>query len=158
MKNDVSIALIPPSQDRLVFPHDRRTNVHNSSNEWEEKKDLFDEKTGRIWPNVTMSSRAKFTREYVVKQFWVCFVEDKFDLDNAIQTKAEFSHATAAMDRIGGWEEEEGEQENWVGARFAASIWIYTIAVVCNGPTCKTLGSSNHDIFWKLSLGVRRCP
>ena len=36
------------------------------------------------------------------------------------------------MERIGGWEE-EGEQENWVGARFAASIWIYTKAVVCNG-------------------------
>ena len=79
-----------------------------------------------------MSSRAKFTREHVVKQFWVSFVEDEFDLDNAIPTKAEFSCATAVMDRIGGWEEEEGEQENWVGARLAASIWIYTKSVVCN--------------------------
>ena len=99
--------------------------------EWEEKKDLFDEKTGRIWPNVEMSSRAKFTSEYVVIQFWVSFVEDKCDLDNAIQTKAEFSYATAVMGRIGGWEKEECEQENWV--RFAGSIWIYTTAVVCNG-------------------------
>ena len=60
-------------------------------------------------------------------------VLDKFGLDNLIKTKAVFSHAIAVMDRIGGWEEEEGEQENWVGARFAASIWIYTKAVVCNG-------------------------
>ena len=58
---------------------------------------------------------AKFTREYVVKQFWTFFAEDKFDLD-AIQTKAEFSYAIAAMDRIGGWEEGD-EQENWVGAK-----------------------------------------
>ena len=36
------------------------------------------------------------------------------------------------MDRIGGWEEGD-EQENWVGARFVSSIWIYTKAVVCNG-------------------------
>ena len=85
----------------LLWPGDRRTNVHNY---------LFDEKTGRIWPNVTMSSRAKFTREYVVQQFWVSFVEDKFDMCNAIPTKAEFSYATAVMDRIGGWEEEECEQ------------------------------------------------
>ena len=49
-----------------------------------------------------------------MKQFSTSFVEDKFDLDNAIQTQAEFSHAIVVMDRIGGWEEEEeGEQENW---------------------------------------------
>ena len=58
------------------------------------------------------------------------FVEDKLDLDNAIQTKAEFSCAIAVMDRIGGWEEEEGEHENWVGPRFAANMWICAQAVV----------------------------
>ena len=41
-------------------------------------------------------------------------VQDEFDLDNAIQTYTEFSYATAVMDRTGGWEEGEGEQENWV--------------------------------------------
>ena len=56
-------------------------------------------------------------------QLWVCFVEDKFDL--------EFSFAIAVMDRTGGWEEEEGEQEHWVGPR-VASMWVYTKAVVCN--------------------------
>ena len=61
------------------------------------------------------------------------FVEDKFDLDNAIQTKAEFPYAIAVMDNIGGWEEEEGEQEKWVSPRFDASIWIHTKAAVCIG-------------------------
>ena len=68
-----------------------------------------------------------------MKQFWLSSEDDKFDLDNAIQTKAEFSYAIAGMDRIGGWEEEEGEQENWVGPRFPASMWMCTKAVVCNG-------------------------
>ena len=36
------------------------------------------------------------------------------------------------MDRIGG-REGGNELENWMGARCAASIWIYTKAVVCNG-------------------------
>ena len=59
-------------------------------------------------------------------------MKDKVDLDNAIQTKGKFSYAIPVMDRIGGWEEGE-EQESWVGTRFAASMWIYTKAVVCNG-------------------------
>ena len=36
------------------------------------------------------------------------------------------------MDRIGGWEE-GNELGNWVGAGFAARMWVYTTAVVCNG-------------------------
>ena len=55
-------------------------------------------------------------------------MDDNFDLANAIQTKAEFSYAIAVMDKIGGWEE-----ENSVGSRFAANMWIWTKAVICNG-------------------------
>ena len=72
--------------------------------------------------------RAKYTREYVVRQFKQSFVDDRFDLENPIQTKAEFSHAIAVMDKIG-----RREEEYWVGSRFAASMWMYTKAVVCNG-------------------------
>ena len=54
--------------------------------------------TGRIWPNAELSERAKDTREHVVKRFWFSNEEDKFDLDNAIQTKAEFSYAIAVQD------------------------------------------------------------
>ena len=104
-----------------------------STAEWEEKRALFDEKTGSVWPNADLSARAKFTREYIVKLFWLCVVEDKFDPDNATQTKAEFSHALAVMDRIRGWEEEQGEQDTWVGPRFAASMWVHTKAAACNG-------------------------
>ena len=39
-----------------------------------------------------------------------------------------FSSTIAVMDKIGGWEE-----ENWVVSRFAASMWIYTKTVKCNG-------------------------
>ena len=56
------------------------------------------------------------------KQFWLSFVDDRFDLDNAIQTEAEFSCAFA------GWEDEE----SWVGSKLAARMWIYTKAVICN--------------------------
>ena len=79
-----------------------------------------------------IQARARATREYVLKQVWASHVKEEFDLINAIQTKAAFSYATAVMDRIGGWEEGD-EQDNWVGARFAASIWIFTTYVVCNG-------------------------
>ena len=48
-----------------------------------------------------------------MKQLWLSLVEDTFDLDKAIQTRAEFLFAIAVVGRIGGWEEEEGEQENW---------------------------------------------
>ena len=39
-------------------------------------------------------------------QFEQSFVDNRFDLENAIQTKAEFSNAIAVMDKIGEWEEE----------------------------------------------------
>ena len=95
---------------------------------WREKKILFDEKTVRFWTSAELSERAKFTRAFVLTQFGQSCVNDKFDLDNAIQTKAEFSCAMTVMDKIGGWEE-----EHCVGSRFAARMWTYTKAVICNG-------------------------
>ena len=89
---------------------------------WGEKKILFDEKTGSVWHDAEQSERAKSTIEFVLRQFWQSFVDDSFDLENALQTKAEFSYAIAVMDKIGGWEDED-----LVGSRFA------TEAVICNG-------------------------
>ena len=113
---------------------------------WEERTILFDEKTGRVWPNAESSERGKYTKEYVLRQSWKSFVDDKFDLENVIQKEAEFSCAIAVMDKIGGWEE-----ETWVGSRFPASMWMYTKAVICNGQqaTCRITGSSNSDPLWK---------
>ena len=53
-------------------------------------------------------------------------------LTNSIQTKAEFSYAIAVMYRIGGCNEADDEGSQ-IGAIFAASMWIYTKAVACNG-------------------------
>ena len=70
-------------------------------------------------------------REKILSQFWTCYAQDDFDLTNSIRTNAEFSYAIAVMDRVGGWIDgaEEGSQ---IGARFAASAWIYTKAVIGN--------------------------
>ena len=50
-----------------------------------------------------------------------------------LQRNAEFSYAVAVMDKFGGWEE-GNEREDQIGARFGASMWIHTKAVVCTGP------------------------
>ena len=91
--------------------------------------------TGRTWPNPESSNRAKYTREHVLSEFWQIFVEDKLVLRETTHThahaqpKSAFSHAIAVVDKIEGWEEEE----KWVGSRFAACMWIYTEAVLCDG-------------------------
>ena len=51
------------------------------------KKNLFEEETGRQWPNAEFSQKANCTREYVLRQFWHSFVDDRLDLENTIQTK-----------------------------------------------------------------------
>ena len=59
-------------------------------------------------------------------------MEDRFDLDNVILTKAVFSYAIAVMDRLRGWEEEEGEHENWVGQDSRRACGSTQNAAVCN--------------------------
>ena len=69
--------------------------------------------TVRVWPKTELSARAKFTGEHVVKQFWLSFEGVKFDLDDAIQSAAEFSFAITVIDRNGGWEEDETRKLGW---------------------------------------------
>ena len=45
------------------------------------------------------------------------------------QSKGMFSYAMTVMDKIDGWENEE----KWVVSKFAASMWIYTKTVLCDG-------------------------
>ena len=103
--------------------------------EWRARKAQFDTKTERTWPNLEPSERAQNVAEYVLRQFWQTFIKDRLVLRNATQTqtrtqpKSVFSCAMAVVDKIEGWEEEE----KWVGSRFAACMWIYTEAVICNG-------------------------
>ena len=117
---------------------------------WKAKKIHFDARTGRTWPNAQLSARARFTREYVFKQFWQSFVDDRFDLDNAIQTKAEFSHAIAVMDNIEGW-----DKESWVGSRFAASMWIHK---GCNMQRSRQHARVQPPMPWTTTCGSLNSP
>ena len=49
-----------------------------------------------------------------MNKIWTSFAEDKYNLDNAVQTKAEFSYVIAVMDRVGGWEEGDEHEIRWV--------------------------------------------
>ena len=98
-----------------------------STDEWVGNEMPFDEKTGRAWSQqAQIGAVARATREYVLKQFRASYVKDEFNLTNLIQSKAGFSFDIAVMDRSGGWTKEIYEQENWVGARFAANMWIFS--------------------------------
>ena len=52
--------------------------------------------------------------------------------------KATFSYATAVMDKVEAWKEAE-----WVGTYFAASMWMYTMAFLCDGRNRKPPGHVN---------------
>ena len=98
-------------------------------------KAQFDIKTVRMWPNLEPSERAQNTREYVLRQFWQTFVEDRLGLGGAVlhihthmhNQNPCSSYAMAVMDKSEGWEEE------WMGSRIAPCMWIYTKTVICNG-------------------------
>ena len=106
---------------------DWRTGLQNSSFDrgsmGGEQICVLKKRQGECGQMPNLMKRTKCTREYVFRQFWQSFVDD-----SAIQTKAEFSSAIAVVDKFGGWEE-----ENCVGSRFAASMWIYAKGVICNG-------------------------
>ena len=61
-----------------------------------EKKILFDEKTASVWPNAELSE----------KHMGICVKAVLAILRGRQTQKAEFSHAIAVMDKIGGCEGE----------------------------------------------------
>ena len=106
-----------------------------STEDWLEKKIYPDENSGMAWPHeVVLNVGAESLGEKIFAQVWTLHVEDEIDVANLIQTEAELSYAKTVMDRIGCWIEggrdEDGSQ---IGGRPAASMWIYTKAVICNG-------------------------
>ena len=58
---------------------------------------------------------------------------DALNLINLNQRKAEVSYAIAVMVRIGGLGGMKSRRTLMVGARFAASMWIFTQTEVCDG-------------------------
>ena len=106
-------------------------------------KTQFDRKTWRTWPNPELTEKTRFTREYVVRQIWQIIVDDKFDLENAIQTNAEFSYAMRVIDEIGRWEEACGSTPRLLFATVKK--------------TCNNTGSSSSD-HWRQRLGCAMMP
>ena len=122
--------------------------------EWTDNTLLFDEKRDRLGRN-TLDVETKSTRKNILAQRWTSYVKDDFDLISSTHTKAEFSYAIAVLDRVGGWidGDEEGSQ---IEARFAASLWIYTKAVILQWT--KAHGNLQHQFkltrLWKQSEWV----
>ena len=74
-----------------------------STAELEEKRILFDDKTGRVWPIAELSERAKYVHKGICLETLIAVFRGTEV--NAIQTKAEFSYAISVMDKRGGWED-----------------------------------------------------
>ena len=90
--------------------------------------------TSRSWPFHGLEHKAKKTRECVLQGFWQDHVSDKVERRDAIPPsalavpKSVFSCAMTVMDKVEGRNEEK-----WVGSKFAACLWVYTKAVLCDG-------------------------
>ena len=103
-----------------------------------ERKDQMEYLNDRTWPYHGMSPYAMKIRTAVPNKFWKYHISDKYGLGGdtspyvrrpiAAVPKATFSFAVAVMDRVEGWKEEK-----WVGSYLAASMWIHTKAVSCEG-------------------------
>ena len=98
---------------------------------WRVKKDKMEVATGGTWTERERGPRTLQLREYVLREFWAIFVDDRPLYSDAChthanaQSKAVFSYAMAVMDKICGWTDEE----KCVGSKFAACMWIYTKGV-----------------------------
>ena len=78
-----------------------------SAEEWMAKKVFFVTKSEMVQPHgVEVNEEEESTRETMLKQVWASHITEEFDLTHLIQTEAQFSHAIAVVDRIGGWIEE----------------------------------------------------
>ena len=124
------------SQNNEPEPTDVRT--------WRARKGLMDV----MRPYHGMDHKAKKTREYVLQKFWKDCVTDKFGRRDQIPPNARevpksvFSYAMTVLDKVERWNE-----ENWVGSNFAACMWFYTKAVLCDGQ-----GPTQEDLRRRLSI------
>ena len=81
-----------------------------------------------------MNHKAMRTRTSVLHKFSLDHISDKNGRrgnipPNALAVpKTTFSFAMTVPDKVGRWNEEE-----WMGSKFAACVWIYTRAVLCDG-------------------------
>ena len=101
---------------------------------WRDRKGSMEVMSGRTWTYHGMSHKAMRTRTSVLHRFWRDHISDehgrrgKKPPNAPAVPKTTFSYAMTAMDKVGGWSEEE-----WVGSKLAACMWICTEAVLCDG-------------------------
>ena len=76
----------------VASPGHRRSGIQGPSVEHGQMvgKEVFYENTGRTLPNEELNTWGKCTKEFVLRQFWRSFVDDRLDLDDSIQTKPNF--------------------------------------------------------------------
>ena len=81
-----------------------------------------------------MNHNAMRTRTYVPQKIWRDHISDeegrRDNIPNALAVPktTTFFYAMTVMDKVEDWTEEK-----WVGSKFAACMWVYTEAVLCDG-------------------------
>ena len=122
--------------ERMVDDHPTQMILLKSET-WKERKDSTESSNVRTWRYHGMNDYALRTRSSVLHRFWRDHISDKHCRRGNIPSyaqaplsvpKATFSFAMTVMDKMEGWNEEE-----WVGTKLAAFMWIYTKAVLCDG-------------------------
>ena len=115
---------------------------------WRARKGLLEVMTSKTWPKHVLDHRARNTRKYVLLGFWQDRVADRFGGREPIPPntlaplrKSVFSYAMTVMEKVEGWNEEK-----WVGSSFAACMWNYSKAVLCDGQ-----GPTREELRRKLS-------
>ena len=96
---------------------------------WKVKKDKMEVATEGTWTEREWSPRTLQLREYLLREFWAIFVDDRpltHSRSMLMFNQKVFSYAITVMDRIFGWI----DKEKWVGSKFAAGVWIYTKMVL----------------------------
>ena len=87
------------------------------------------------WTESEWGPRTLQLREYLMREFWAIFLDDRpFHCGSLywhanVQPKTVFSCSMTVMDKIHGWEDEE----KWMGSKFAACMWIYTKSAQTGG-------------------------
>ena len=132
------------SQNNGPEPADART--------WRARISLMNVLTGRTWPYRGLDHKGFYTRQYVLQKFWQDSVTDKFGRRDEIPPnemeipKSVSSCAMTVMDKVEGWNEQQ-----WVGSKFAACMWLYIAAVLCDGQE-----PTQEHLRWRLSI-IREC-
>ena len=104
---------------------------------WKERKESMEHLNDRTWCYHGMNADVMKIRSSVLNSFWREHISDQngrrgnippyAQAPFAAVPRATISFAMTVMDKLEGWNDEK-----WVGSMFAASMWIYTKAELCD--------------------------